>query len=58
MKVDPDDLSMDYLMSLTTKCNGDRGIKRFFYLLSGYTLNDGLRKIVGKSVVELHNAII
>ena len=27
MEVDPDDLSMDYLMSLAYKCNGDRGIQ-------------------------------
>ena len=27
MEVDPDDLSMNYLMSLANKCDGDRGIK-------------------------------
>lgn len=59
MEVDPDDLSMDYLMSLANKCNGDRGIQGLFYLLSGYTLKDGLRKIDGENVVvELHNAVI
>ena len=45
-------------MSLANKYNGDRGIQGLFYLLLGYTLKDGLRKIDGKNVVELHNAII
>ena len=27
-------------------------------MLPGYTLKDGLRKIDGKNIVELHNAII
>ena len=59
MEVDPDDLSIDYLMSLANKCNGDRGIQGPFYLLPGYTLKDGLRKIDGENVVvELHNAVI
>ena len=30
MKVDPNDLSIDYLMSLANKCNGDRGIQGVF----------------------------
>ena len=30
MEVDPYDLSMDYLMSLANKCNGDRGIQGLF----------------------------
>ncbi|XP_057522665.1 uncharacterized protein LOC130802669 [Amaranthus tricolor] len=59
MKVDPDDLSMDYLMSLANKCNGNRDIQGLFYLLPGYTLKDGLRKINKENVViELHNAVI
>ena len=59
MEVDPDELSMDYFMSLANRCNGDRGIQGLFYLLLGYTLKDGLRNIDGKNVViELHNAII
>ena len=59
MKVDSDDLSMDYLMSLASKCNGDRWIQGLFYLLLGYTLKDDLRKINGENVVvKLHNAMI
>ena len=34
MEVDPYDLSMDYLMSLANKCNGDRGIQELFLLAS------------------------
>ena len=30
MEVDPNDLSMNYLISLANKCNGDRGIQGFF----------------------------
>ena len=51
MEMDPDDLSMDYLMSLANKCNGDRGIQDLFYLLPGYTLKDDLMKIDGENVV-------
>ena len=59
MEVDPDDLSMNYWMSLANKCNGDRGIQGLFYLLPSYILKDGLKKIDGENVVvELHNAVI
>ena len=30
MEVNPDDLFMDYLMSLANKCNGDRRIQGLF----------------------------
>ena len=30
IKVDPNDFSVDYLMSLANKCNGDKGIQWFF----------------------------
>ncbi|CAO2833074.1 unnamed protein product [Amaranthus hypochondriacus] len=59
MEVDPNALSMDYLMTLADKCDGDRGIEGLLYLLPGSTLKDGLRKIDGENVVrELHGALM
>lgn len=42
---------MDYLMNSTIWCNGYRGIEGLFYLLQGFSLKDGLRKIDGENDV-------
>ena len=50
---------MDYLLNLVTKSNKDKGIDELFYLLSAFSLKDGLRKIIGENdVVYLHNVVV
>ena len=46
-------------MNMTIRCNGYRGIEGCFYLLLGFSLKDGLRKIIGENdVVYLHNVVV
>ena len=55
--VDPNCLSMEYLMNLDVKFNGDRGIDGIYYLLPGCSVKEGLRKIDGDNDVVYLQAI-
>ena len=47
-------LSIEHLMNLAVKSNGDRGVDGIYYMLPGCRLKKGLRKIDGDNdVVDL-----
>ena len=57
--IDTDHLSMEYLMNLVVRSNGDKEIEGIFYLLPDFSLKDGLGKMDGENeVINLYDTVI